>query len=219
MKTKILELLKTKFVGVQDSVLSRIADKLAKTATTDEAVTTAIEGVTIQTVIDSYADSRANEATNTAVVNYEKKHSIKDGKAVVIPAEPQPTPGEVIPAWAQTVLEQNKTLAAQIAAFQTGKQTDTRRTTFEQKLTDAKAPTAFKTQMLNTVDKMTLTDEEFEAFTGEAITNAGLIVQETSNAGLGQQHQPFVAFTGGGATAVATDIKDWADKKTPPAAK
>lgn len=45
MKQKILEALKAKFPGVNANVLNRIADKLAKTVTTDEQVTTAIAGV------------------------------------------------------------------------------------------------------------------------------------------------------------------------------
>ena len=122
MKQKILEGLKTKFEGIQDSVLSRIADKLAKTVTTEDQVATAIEGVTLQSVIDSYADSRATEATNTAVVNYEKKHNIKDGKPTAAePPTPQtsptpPNPGDEPPAWAKAIIDQNKSLADKLQA-------------------------------------------------------------------------------------------------------
>ena len=59
MKQKILEALKAKFPGVNANVLNRIADKLAKTVTTDEQVTTAIAGVTKEfiEIIESYGDS------------------------------------------------------------------------------------------------------------------------------------------------------------------
>ena len=73
MKKELLEALKAKFVGVSDSILSRIADKLSKTATTAEQVKTAVEGVTIQQVIESYGDSRATEASNTA-----RENAVKD---------------------------------------------------------------------------------------------------------------------------------------------
>lgn len=83
MKKELLEALKAKFVGVSDSILSRIADKLSKTATTAEQVKTAVEGVTIQQVIESYGDSRATEASNTArenaVKDYESRYGLKDG--------------------------------------------------------------------------------------------------------------------------------------------
>lgn len=80
MKKEILEALKAKFVGVSDAILSRIVDKLAKTVKTSEEVATAVEGVTFQQVLESYGDSRATEAQQSAVTNYEKKHGLKDGK-------------------------------------------------------------------------------------------------------------------------------------------
>jgi hypothetical protein len=215
MKTKILELLKTKFVGVQDSVLSRIADKLAKTALTDEQVTTAVEGVTIQTVIDSYADSRANEATLTAVGNYEKKHGIKDGKPTT--AEPQPGGGEPQSEIAKILEAALKPLQDKIAAFESGKTTETRRSVLEAKLTEAKAPEAFKSQTLKFIDKMNLTDEEFATYTEEVIANAATLIQDNANRGLGGQHQPFSSVGGGGKTGIEQDIKQWAESKNPPA--
>ena len=78
MRKEILDALKAKFTGVSDAILGRIADKLAKTATTAEQVATAVEGVTFQQVLESYGDSRATEAQQTAVSNYEKKHGLKD---------------------------------------------------------------------------------------------------------------------------------------------
>lgn len=80
MKKEILEALKAKFEGVSEAILNRIADKLAKTVTKQEDVATAVEGVTFQQVLESYGDSRATEAQQTAVTNYEKKHGLKDGK-------------------------------------------------------------------------------------------------------------------------------------------
>ena len=215
MKQKILDLLKTKFTGVQESVLSRIADKLAKTALTEETATTAIEGVTIQTVIDSYADSRVGEATNTAVANYEKKHGIKDGKTVEKTNETQPPGGD--PNDIATIIANAlKPLHDKIAAFETGKTTDTRRQALEKKLTDVKAPAAFKSQTLNYLDKLNLSDDEYLQFETEVITNAGQLIQETANAGLSNQQQPFVISAGGGsAKAVETDIQKWAENKNP----
>ena len=46
MREQILAALKTKFPGVSADILDRIATMLAKTATTEEQVTTAVEGVT-----------------------------------------------------------------------------------------------------------------------------------------------------------------------------
>lgn len=83
MKKELFDALKAKFPGVSDSILDRIATKLAKTATTAEQVKTAVEGVTIQQVIESYGDSRATEASETArknaVQEYERLYGLKDG--------------------------------------------------------------------------------------------------------------------------------------------
>ena len=58
MKKEILEAPTAKFEGVSSAVLDRIANKLAKTITKTEDIATAVEGVTIQQIIDSYTDSR-----------------------------------------------------------------------------------------------------------------------------------------------------------------
>lgn len=86
MKKKILEALKTKFTGVKDEVLERIADNLAKTVTDEAGIQTAVDGVTFQQVLDSYGDARANQAQATAVKNYESKYNLKDGKPAAEPA-------------------------------------------------------------------------------------------------------------------------------------
>lgn len=118
MKGKILELLKTKFVGVDEKILERISEKLSEKTTSEEEAKKAVDGVTYQTIIQSEADRRATEATKSAIENYEKKHGLKDGKKV--DPEPQPKPeskpdpkpqpnGDDMPEWAKAMLEnQNK---------------------------------------------------------------------------------------------------------------
>ena len=81
MKEKILAGLKTKFQGVQDAALGRIADKLSKTVTSEDEVDNAVGGVTFQQVIDSEADNRVSSALST----YEKKHNLKEGKSITDP--------------------------------------------------------------------------------------------------------------------------------------
>ncbi len=82
MKKKLIAALATKFSGVDAKDLGRIADNLLrnKTIETDEDVNSAVEEVTFTDILKSYGDSRAAEATKTAVSNYEKKHGLKDGK-------------------------------------------------------------------------------------------------------------------------------------------
>ncbi len=132
MRQQILDALKARFTGVSEKILGRIADKLAKTVTTQEQVAAAVEGVTFQQVLDSYGDSRATEATQTAVANYEAKHGLKDGKVVQQPAKDDKDGDkgngeEKVPAWAQALIESNKTLSEQVKAMQGEKLTANRR--------------------------------------------------------------------------------------------
>lgn len=116
MKEKILAALKTKFVGVPDAILDRIAAQRAKTVTTEDQITPLVEGLTLQSVFDSYGDSRATEASQTAVSNYEKKHGLKDGKPGANP-EPTPTPPVISQPGGLTLEDVTKAVAAAVQPF------------------------------------------------------------------------------------------------------
>ena len=184
MKKEILDALKAKFPGVSDSVLGRIADKLAKTATTAEQVKTAVEGVTIQQVIESYGDSRATEASNTArenaVKDYESRYGLKDGVKVTNNTNnggeqptggsaTNPTGGDETPAWANTLLER-------IGRLETSKTTETRKQQLNAII--GKLPeTTRKAYERLPLDKYS--DEEFTTMLGEVTTEVEGIVDET----------------------------------------
>jgi hypothetical protein len=82
MKQQIQDALKTRFEGIDEKILNRIAEKTAKTVTTEDGVQPAVDGVTFQQIIDGESDRRATEATQKAVTNYEKKHGLKDGQKI-----------------------------------------------------------------------------------------------------------------------------------------
>ena len=188
MRQQILDALKAKFTGVSEKILGRIADRLAKTATTQEQVATAVEGVTFQQVLDSYGDSRATEATQTAVANYEAKHGLKDGKAVqtqtTVTENKDGDKGngeEKVPAWAQALIESNKTLSEQVKAMQGEKLTANRRDQLS-KIISTLPASIRKAYERTPVD--TLTDEEFETLKGEIATEAAEITKETTAKGV-----------------------------------
>lgn len=79
---QILAGLKTKFTGVEDATLQRIASKKAEGVTDESKVNSIVEGISFQDVLTSYGDYRADGAQKTAITNYERKHNIKDGKPV-----------------------------------------------------------------------------------------------------------------------------------------
>ena len=131
---QILAGLKTKFQGVEDATLQRMASKKAEGVTDESKVNSIVEGISFQDVLTSYGDYRADGAQKTAVSNYEKKHNIKDGKPIEEPKpqDPQPTPTpqsnptEQVPAWAQSLIDSNKTLSEKLAAMDAKTKADIR---------------------------------------------------------------------------------------------
>lgn len=183
MKQQILTALKAKFVGVSDAILDRVATKLAQTVTTAEQVQTAVDGVTFQQVLESYGDSRATQATQTAVHNYETKYGLKDGvkvtppeqqPPVVPPVTPPVTPpaggAEAVPAWAQALIDSNNSLKNELAQMKTDRTTETRKqqiSTLIEKLPENLRKAYSRTP----VDG--LTDEQFTTLVGEITTEVG----------------------------------------------
>lgn len=191
MKQKILEALKAKFPGVNANVLNRIADKLAKTVTTDEQVTTAVAGVTKEfiEIIESYGDSRATEAQQTAVQTYETKYGLKDGQKVdngggsqggqqggTQTVQTQSTGGEQVPAWAQALIESNKTITERLNKMDGDRTTATRKqqlSTIIEKLPENLRKAYERTP----VDG--LTDEQFNTLVGEITSEVDGLVNDT----------------------------------------
>lgn len=182
MKQQILTALKAKFVGVSDAILDRVATKLAQTVTTAEQVQTAVDGVTFQQVLESYGDSRATQATQTAVHNYETKYGLKDGVKVTPPEQQPPVPSvtppvtppaggaEAVPAWAQALIESNNSLKNELAQMKTDRTTETRKqqiSTLIEKLPENLRKAYSRTP----VDG--LTDEQFTTLVGEITTEVG----------------------------------------------
>ena len=131
---QILAALRTKFAGVDDATLQRMASKKAEGVTDESKVNSIVEGITFQDVVTNYGDFRADGAQKTAVANYEKKHNIKDGKPIEEPKPqdplptptPQSNPTEQVPAWAQSLIDSNKTLSEKLAAMDAKTKADER---------------------------------------------------------------------------------------------
>ena len=138
MKVKLLAALKTKFIGVDDAILDRIATKKAEGLTDESQITSIVDGISFSDVLTSYGDFRAGDASNSAVRNYEKKHNLKDGKPIENP-NPNPKPEEKkdddVPAWAQALIDSNKTLSTELSTLKQEKLQATRQ---EQVLAKAK---------------------------------------------------------------------------------
>lgn len=132
MKQKILAALQTKFVGVDDATLSRIAEKKAIGITDESQITSIVDGVSFADVLNSYGDYRANGAVSSAVANYEKKHNLKDGKPIEDPnPNPNPNPAPKQPEDMATIIANAvsaavKPLSDKLTQFETEKSQATR---------------------------------------------------------------------------------------------
>ena len=189
MKQKLFDALKAKFPGVNANVLNRIAEKLAKTVTTDEQVTTAVAGVTQEfiEIIESYGDSRATEAQQTAVHTYETKYGLKDGQKIdatggAAGVQQQQAGGaqEQVPAWAQALIDSNKKLNDRLDKMDGERTTATRKqqlSTIIEKLPE-NLRKAYERTPVND-----LTDEQFNALVGEITTEVNGIVSEVQAKG------------------------------------
>lgn len=192
MKKELLDALKAKFQGVSEAILSRIADKLAKTATTAEQVQAAVDAYTWQQVIEGYGDSRATEAQQTAVHTYEAKYGLKDGikidggtgtagagaggATVTTP----PAGGEQVPAWATALINSNKELKERLDKMDGDRTTATRKqqlSTIIEKLPENLRNGYKRTSVDN------LSDDEFNSLLGEITKEVDGIVNETKQRG------------------------------------
>lgn len=180
MYKEILEALKTKYVGVSETILDRVARNLAKTVTKSEDVQTAVDGVTFQQVLDSYGDSRATDATKTAVANYEKKHGLKDGKSVAAETTTttEETPAvetqEDAPAWAKAIVQSVKTLSDTVATMQGAELNKSRK----QKLDEIIAPLSeLQRKGYERINLKDLKDDEFDNLLTEIKGEVGEITK------------------------------------------
>lgn len=201
MKKKILEKLKTKFMGVSDTILDRIAANLAKTVTEEEGIEEAVDAVSFQQVLESYGDSRATQAQQTAVTNYERKYGLKDGKPkdnVSEPKKPEPTSTEPKtpkggegtdkrsdaepPAWAQELIASNKQLAQQVATLQAEKVGTTRKAKLTEVL--SKAPEKIRKRYDRDFERLSFKDDDdFNAWIEEITPEIDEIAKEVNSNG------------------------------------
>lgn len=195
MRKELFDALKTKFPGVNVNVLNKIADKLSKSVTTEEQVKTAVEGVTQELIeiIESYGDSRANEAQQTAVHNYEQRYGLKDGVKLNNDGDGVGNHGtgnennesgnggtEQVPAWAKTLIDTNKALSDRLNKMETERTTTTRKQQLAEivgKITDENLRKAYERTPVDG------TDEEFTKLLGEITEEVNGIVKSTAQKG------------------------------------
>lgn len=221
MKQAIITALNGKFAGVSEAILGRVADKLISSGKVKntEDIADAVAGVTFQSILENYGDSRADEAQKTAVKNYENKHHIKDGKPVDSGnGDGQSTGAQTTteqqgagqsagtqqqsetPAWAQALIEQNKALNARLDAMQQEKTANSRQT----KLADIlkAAPDSVRSRYEKDFSRMAFKDDddftawldelapEVEKITADFSAKGGVVTKPLGGKGSGETTEP-----------------------------
>ncbi len=190
MKEKLLALLKTKFPGVDNAILERIAAKRVENVTDEAQLPATAEGIGFQDVLQSYGDYRAGDASQTAVRNYEKRHNLKDGKPVAQPAaEPEPQ-GKTEPVQ-KSDFDPEKFKSELLKEFSdmiTGqKRKEALSATLRAKLDEAKIPASYYGGRIEGRDFKD--EEEIAAYVEKTVKDYGEFKQELANEGF-QQVQP-----------------------------
>ena len=157
IKRFILDSLKTKFTGIDEKVLSRIAATAVKTVKNEEEAKTYVEELTLQQVIDSYTDSRTTDAQEEAVKSYEERFGLKDGRKAGSTEEPgseggeggdgdnaengkkggEGKGGEKVPDYVKSLFGKIDALTNEVTTLKAGKVADTRKSTLDALLKDA----------------------------------------------------------------------------------
>jgi hypothetical protein len=118
MKEKILVALKTKYktFGFSDKAFDGVADYLSKTVTEESQIETAIDGVEgLFKGFQGDVDYVRNEKSGLRKQLDELKKKIEN-------PNPQPNPKEEkkddVPAWAQAIIDSNKTLSEKLSGYE-----------------------------------------------------------------------------------------------------
>ena len=220
IKRFILDSLKTKFAGIDEKVLNRIAAIAVKTVKSEEEAKTYVEELTLQQVIDSYTDSRTTDAQEKAVKSYEEKFGLKDGKKADSTEEPggeggeggnggavddgknggEGKDGEKVPAWAKALIQSNNSLKEELSALKAGKVADTRKGTLEALLKDA--PEMTRNTLMKNFNRMQFKDDadfeewveeitpDIEEATTSQAASDGVVGRPKSGASTGKEGQP-----------------------------
>lgn len=183
MEKKILDALTEKYTGVKESILRRVANKLAKTVENEDDIATAVEGA-FSDVLEAYGDQRATDAQKTAVANYERKHGLKDGKAIGDEPDDEPTTGEKggddTPAWAKRLMDANEALQKRLDKMD-GERTQNSRKSIIDKLIEplpASIRKAYQRQQL-----ASMSEEEFTSLQDEIKAEVDEINSDLSSKG------------------------------------
>ncbi|MDQ8748396.1 hypothetical protein [Elizabethkingia miricola] len=214
MFDKILAQLKTKYkdLGLSETILKGIANKLARSVEKEEDIETAVAGVEDDLkIFQSLADQNRTLASKVA--------ELEKGKApdpnptpepTPNPEPPKPTGGEDVPEWAKTLTEKLDKQAEYITGLQTEKVNKTNAEKLVSELKKLEVSEHF--YKLHIQGKTFANDEEINAFATSIKEAEDSYLQDTSNTKLQKSPEPLFGQTSSN-TEVSPAVKARVDAK------
>lgn len=210
MKEKILALLKAKAAGVANEVLTGVAAWLAATVTKEEDIDTAVSGVLpLLTTLQSENDRRVTQFQTENTTLKAEIETLKGKKPKKEGDEPKP---EDVPAWAQAMIDQNKTLLAQVEALKTENMGKLHQQTLIAKLKELEVPEKYYTPAIK--GRTFKDDAEVAALATEISDNYKGYAQELADQGLGNARPPVLS-TKTDKDGLTDGVKSYLDNKFP----
>lgn len=202
IKNTIKALLQSKFGGVQLSQarIDAIAGRLEGKVTTEEELLQRMETLNEALPFADIAkeDDRVRSLEAAAKAKGDEKQEEKK------PEEKKPT-GEDIPAWAQAIIDGNKTVNEKLAALEGNKVIGDRKSLILAKLKDADE--AYSSKVLRDFGRMSFADDAaFEEYLGEVESDYTGHVQTTAESQLGKD-APFKGIGKDGKVTEATQAE------------
>lgn len=227
MKEKILALLIAKFSGVRKDGLAQLAASVSLQIEKEEDATAFIEKLTAEKV-DAFVkdwridvDKEVSVANKTHETNLKKKFDFvdkkSDGEDPGKNSQSKTNDDEEAPSWAKKIIDQNKTLADKITAFESEKVSGTRLQQLEAKFKEV--PDAYKAQRIADAKLFigTMDDAAFAEYLARTETDVTAFNQELANKGLAGHGKPMFGKTGndGVSAGVNSYIATKEDKNNP----
>lgn len=175
MNKIILEALTAKFEGVNAEILTRVADKLATKATTEEEAKALADGVSFQDLLDRYADYRVQQASSKQPKPAPQEPKPNEPKPA--PQEPKPNnePSDVLPEWA-------KELKAELESYKTQEANAKRLGKLKDILKEL--PESLRGRYERDFSRLTFKDEEdFTQWVEELTTDVSSILEDYKKMG------------------------------------
>lgn len=195
----LLSELQSRFAGVDAKLLQALALKLAgdpangALKSAEEAKSLA-EKITVSQLLDLQAENHTaavTAAADKAIADYEKKHSLKDGKPTDKGSEtlsekktqnPGPAGSEEIPAWARQLIDDNKTYRQELTEIKAARLKEDRLSRFRKAI--EKAPEKVRVRYEKDFSRLSFKDDaDFDSYLEEIAPDISAIAEQVSKPG------------------------------------